>query len=428
MRFLLALLGALQAFFQGQANRKVAAGTVMALAGVSVYLGSATIPSSAVTADLWVDTDGGTCTRSAGSAYSDAGACSSLQNAYNAANDGDTVRVKTGTYGAQSSIGGGADTVTFIGEDGATVDVGTDSPEYSGFNLSGNVIVDNVDVTGDYTIVQFSGDGSQWMNSRLDATEIRRCDSDEPLLIQDGDSGASYTITNNTVGPNVTIGTMRGSEDGSGGCVGDNFHLEMARIGQGVDGLVLDRVTFEACPNGSGYVGCGSGQIFFTKGGGSAYPRNITIRNSRFFNTVNYHMQASSALGTNNVNFDFEYNTFGASEPFSWDSAIQGVTFVGNAGTRPQTCSSGHTWTANVWQWASGTACGTDTRVTGDSFETDQLFNQTTLIPTGASPVVDAGETPGASDVCTGGLGSVDFTGATRPIGTDCDAGAYEVG
>lgn len=49
--------------------------------------------------NLWVDTNGGTCTRqSSAGAYVDAQACSSLNTAYAAAECSDVIRVKAGTY------------------------------------------------------------------------------------------------------------------------------------------------------------------------------------------------------------------------------------------------------------------------------------------------------------------------------------------
>jgi hypothetical protein len=52
-------------------------------------------------ANLWVDTNGGTCTRQAtAGAYVDAQACGSLNAAYAAASPGDLVLVKPGTYTA----------------------------------------------------------------------------------------------------------------------------------------------------------------------------------------------------------------------------------------------------------------------------------------------------------------------------------------
>ncbi len=73
-------------------------------------------PSSAPppgSAHLWVDTNGGSCRRSAAPrAYVDGQACSSLQSAYKAARTGDTVGIRTGVYPGQT-LSAGTKGVTF---------------------------------------------------------------------------------------------------------------------------------------------------------------------------------------------------------------------------------------------------------------------------------------------------------------------------
>jgi hypothetical protein len=76
------------------------------------------------TANLWIDTDGGTCTRSALAAYSSASACATFDAAYDAASGGDTVAVKAGTYDPQGITGSKASLVTFLPATGETVNVG----------------------------------------------------------------------------------------------------------------------------------------------------------------------------------------------------------------------------------------------------------------------------------------------------------------
>jgi hypothetical protein len=59
--------------------------------------------AAGTTANLWVDTNGGSCTRQAtAGAYSDAQACGSMDAAYQAAQAGDIIMVKAGTYGDQT--------------------------------------------------------------------------------------------------------------------------------------------------------------------------------------------------------------------------------------------------------------------------------------------------------------------------------------
>lgn len=79
---------------------------------------TATATPGAGTANIWVDTNGGTCADNASLvAYSDAAACASFQAAYTAAEAGDTVGVKNGTYNNQSiSTATRASDVTFVGE------------------------------------------------------------------------------------------------------------------------------------------------------------------------------------------------------------------------------------------------------------------------------------------------------------------------
>ena len=57
-----------------------------------------------VSANIWVDTNGGSCSRSSSPvAYSDPAACGTFQAAYNLAAPGDVVRVKCGDYSAKNS-------------------------------------------------------------------------------------------------------------------------------------------------------------------------------------------------------------------------------------------------------------------------------------------------------------------------------------
>ena len=96
------------------------------LAGGGLVYQQVTAGGNPALANLWVDTNGGTCTRTggAGAAYNDAAACSSFSAAHSAASAGDMVRVKGGTYGAQTiSADKGSPNVTFAEASGETVDV-----------------------------------------------------------------------------------------------------------------------------------------------------------------------------------------------------------------------------------------------------------------------------------------------------------------
>jgi hypothetical protein len=200
----------------------------------------------------------------------------------------------------------------------------------------------------------------------------------------------------------------------------------MIRVGRGVSGLTMDRVTFGPCPSGSGWIGCASGQLFLTTTTLNGLPpKNIVVKNSRFHGAVNFHVQTNQNVGTSNVNWTFAYNTFGAHEPLALNGAHTGISFVGNVGTRMQTCQSGLTYTKNVWQWSQGTPCGSDKRVTGNSYSTDQLGFNTDLTLKAGSPAIDGGEAAG-SGFCASSLGGIDFDRNQRPLGAACDAGSDE--
>jgi hypothetical protein len=155
----------------------------------------------------------------------------------------------------------------------------------------------------------------------------------------------------------------------------------------------------------------GSGHIFTGSTGGKA-SRAKFINN--IFEPVNgsYTFQAS-----NNCDWYFAYNTF-LQTPGLGCTAITWVGNLGVASAYPD-CSGIHI--KNMWQ-GSG-SCSSDTFIGNQSLGLDANSRLTS-----SSPAIDAGETPSASDHCTGAdVSSRDIDGTTRPQGAACDAGADEV-
>ena len=115
---------------------------------ISLVLFSAFPLTFAQNANIWVDTNGGSCTRQATPAvYNDAAACPSFSAAYNVALGGDTIYVKAGTYGAQSipsrSLGTSMVTISEApGENVTTgaISISTNYIAVNGFNLGNNGI------------------------------------------------------------------------------------------------------------------------------------------------------------------------------------------------------------------------------------------------------------------------------------------------
>ena len=103
-------------------------------------------PPSGSAANLWIDTNGGSCTRATtAGGHADAQACSSFAAAYSAAQSGDTVGVAAGTYseqffagGYQASQGCGSKTLTFKGQPGNTIralHIGSPNLTFDGLNI-----------------------------------------------------------------------------------------------------------------------------------------------------------------------------------------------------------------------------------------------------------------------------------------------------
>ena len=413
LAFVPVLLGLNPAFMRDQAPRPAT--------DISV---AAQLPTGNM-AHVWVDTNGGTCTRqSTAGAYVDAQACGSFAAATMAASSGDTIRVKTGTYASQSA-GDNSKLLTFIGEDGAIVDSG--STHSNGLTFRGKVTLDNIDHAGDYPFVYIGGDGSTWKNSRFFAgRQTRLCSANdpEPILIT---AGSPALVTNVTL-QNLVSEAQRGSANHTGGCTGANYPdgtylLVQIRFDEIVNGVLIDRVQFQNCPNGAAWAGCGSGHVFITSTPTGSDPTNIVVRNSSFGGTPNYAVQVHGNVGA--CNFAWRYNTFLTGEPISFDGCgSNSMVFVGNLGARVQNCWSGVTFTKNVWQWSTGSPCGSDRRVNGINNGYDQLgISASTLKLQSGSRAINAGETS-----CPVTANGEDFEGGTRPNGGACDAGWDEFG
>ncbi len=115
---------------------------------------------SGPTANLWIDPSGGSCQRSnIPNSYSDLSACSTFQDAYNAASPGDIIYVVNGAYPQQNMTGApkspGAN-VVFQPAPGSVVSMGTivvEGPSYATFkdftfsNRSSSIRVTNSETT-----------------------------------------------------------------------------------------------------------------------------------------------------------------------------------------------------------------------------------------------------------------------------------------
>jgi hypothetical protein len=389
-------------------------------------------PPSSGTANLWIDSNGGSCTRQAsGAAYSDAAACS-WNAAYQAARSGDLILVRAGSYGV-TSIGPTntalTSAVTIQAESGATVNV--DSLTTSGdwltlknitiptgnnhargwFTTASNITLDNVNVTGPWANVKITGGASvTWKNSGLGTpgnTQIRLCaqGDGEPMELSN---------VSNLLLSNIDFYPFQ-PELGNSACGPDsNMHLETIRVWDGVNGWKLERSRFHRGD------GSGSARVFFSKISGTD-PSNITFVNNWFGSssgTVSIYLTANSACN----NYVFAYN--------SWEEGFvdqcspkNSLLMVGNAAVEPSYDCMGTVSTRNLWVWNAGGSCGSDQWVIdpGNSLNALKFASDGYHLQAG-SPAINAGETT----LCAQYTGGVDIDG--RPRSGTCDAGPDEFG
>lgn len=384
-------------------------------------------PPPTGSANVWVDANGGSCSRaSTPVAYADATACGSFSAAYGAASGGDTIRVKAAIYPGSQSVGGSkTPIITVIGEDGTQVEsLLTPGGGVRGFSLGGNVTVVNVDVGGVQPFMYVGGNNSTWRESRL----LESCSTNlcargthsgvpEPILIY-ADQAAPIT---NAKLIDIVVEPQHVCTPGQGSCPGgDVYHLESIRIDQNVDGVLIDRVTFLSGGDDN------TALIFITRPSlGVPGPRNVTIRNSVFGNHGGSYNIDFGGRGPC-AGFVFAYNTF-TKERLSSCTSPSSIQWIGNIGPKSPNginCTSGTTWTRNVWQWAGDPrVCSgesTSTWVSGPNYSISGMNLDANFRPLAGSPVIDAGET----SYCTGALGAIDRDGDSRVA--PCDAGAFE--
>lgn len=351
-------------------------------------------PSTSTIAHVWIDPNGGTCTRSSTPvAYADASACGSLDAANDIAQNGDTILARGGTYGPQTVTAGNNRTAQAY----ATVLAGETMTIAGALNFSG----------ARYLSID-GGGGKRGVGARLVMTTMGAANPKVPnnqypanvhggsryVTLQGADFGGWMIIDsqnviyrNNDIGPCDSYdgqdpdggglaycdnGSIEYCETTEIGCAGYNSHhiVEYNNIhdfgcspsffnGQGsddchwectyvsyADDLTIRGNVFTNCANG--------GNIFntFSNGGGSFTAdfgyRNYTIENNVFERSCNNssspcggRLDTATGFGHCNIyggpdftNVNIRNNTFLDGSGFDMDNACTqgspGVTFTGN--------------------------------------------------------------------------------------------------
>lgn len=421
----------------------------IATTGTAIVVNRGTTPPPAAgSANVFVVT--GTCdstpTRQTpavafASAPADAKACT-VDQAWDVASAGDLICVRPGTYGGQlitgnkvsSTIVRGCDGgVTFTGDpfdpntacpnapgvdlfqtgimcitsnfltlEDVTIDQADDIRTATGIGQANgaDITFNDVNFHGQRPSFQAQGDRFHWNGGEIGATGEaagqRWCGDGNPMTL----NGDNSTIENLTIWPQGSDQTPYTSNPCGGATSTNGFHLENIRM-EGVAGGTVRNIDFKTGSE------AGSGHIFFSGAATGAMTIEGNFFGQMADGTTSYQINATVPT----CNWTWRYNTLmqGNDTPCTDSSSV----WVGNLGAVG--CSGTHT--KNVQQ--RGSACGTDTIVTGTAGATENLdINSDGSLQSDAE-AIDAGEAT-CSTVNPGLLGT------TRPFGSFCDAGAFE--
>lgn len=422
-------------------------GAAIALGGGSHLVGGScgcstpTFPTSG-SANLWVNTTAGTCSRNASpAAYSSATACGSFQAAYSAASCGDIVGVQSGTYAAQSISSGSKS----CGSSAASNVEFTTIPGQPASACTNNTTVDMPDIsvsvahvteacftaydsaTSGANCSSVSGSAGQHTSiiwNVFDHIKFRCAflDSDHMVISNSSfgpDQVCQHTLedtvdfrsnTDEITDVTMTGNTFLAQSDGGVSECGTGRHIDMMQ-GYGAADFVIEKST---------WTGCYSECIIFRPFNGGV-PGPITIENN-YFDQVEHPGQAveiGDNAGPDNCTAPIlvDYNTLESGASVHGGCTTT-VTIRANILSDSACNQSNFSWDHNVWLATSGATCGTNTK-----------HCTPTLLSPGNAPDYDLDP----SDTCAVDAGDPankpadDIHGTGRPIGANPDAGANEV-
>jgi hypothetical protein len=457
---------------------RISVGAAMVIAlggGLGAYYVVTTAPAAG-SANIWVDTSGGTCARSSTpGAYVDASACASLTAAYNAASGGDTINVRCGTYTSQTipqrSLGTTYTTIQKDPGDGSCTQVNVAS---SGGHLdifANYVIVDGLSSnpgTTEATLTYFqlgdnlgcafaypspswpcamSNNHVQFKNWKFTQGALHT----DQLLLQHGEIGgingqinACDAVTHNGIEDGiVAIGEGNGASAESSPVpnltVDDVYFHDMIVSGCGnhVDGIqgfgyknwLIKNSRFKNLPT-----------CILAYSQNNANPLDIdgmTVENSMFEDTgsqshcITIGNDGTQLCGSSNLNNIVQNNTFisGLRANVQCSGSPDGIFRNNLDYGATEACGFGNqdwSWNYNTWKTpASGCAATSNSSTCTPSFQGGGAPTATSV--TGADL--------SSSDTCaknyvppTGGtFPATDIHATSRPQGTNVDAGVMEV-
>jgi chitodextrinase len=401
------------------------------------------------TANLWIDTNGGTCTRQASpGAYNDAQACSGLQAAANAASTGDLILIKDGTYPGEQLTG--SKTLTFQGAGPGRPSFGQIMSGASNITVR-HVLIQNRNYPAqtvcsfwDYTLY-VCAPNQTYDDVIVDGMDKGKAQGDSSRLgaIEIDSNSTNFVFKNGEI---KAIRDNKGIQGGADGMLIENnlihdvgltnagqaagVHLECAAVTEGAN-QVWRRNKFWDCSVinwvAQNYVG------------GPAFGP-VTLENNVFahpmLDDVNGSWQNGAPCltivggnnGTNAVNnWVVRFNTFECDVMVDTPSNADdnhSAKWYGNLGTDPGCGAPEWTMSYNV-----GNVCGSSTGsvVVANGLNSSGSPNVAPFYVN--APGFDFHLKAGANAAVNVGaptFPSVDLDGNARPFGASVDAGAYE--
>ena len=377
------------------------------------------------TANLWVDTNGGSCTRSANpNTYNDSATCT-IDQAYQASSPGDLVLVKGGTYGdmvindvpakdgAAWNGTTGIKPVTIRAASGETVTANDLTTHAS------NLILDGINTS----ISDAPGVGEPTILGPLHDVTLQNLKGRAFYI-----TGAAYNVTikNLEIGPRVAGSGSQIKTATNGGDDPDPAQQPHDIL---IDGLYIHDYTTDN--PGTGHMDCL--HVF--------YHYNLTVRNSKFLRCGLPNAGYGILLGSNGpgrIEHDlFENNVFdgaiagfalrgGTGEDFNdvqvrynsgglittqTTNTLNNVNWIANAASDIGPCRA-NSYSYNV---SSATACGGTDLKANPGFKNSAAGDYTLQLSSSAVGHGNPADYP-----------QKDFLGITRPQGSAPDAGAYE--
>ena len=412
---------------------------------------------------MFVDANGGSCTRSASRvAYSDGAACGSLDAANDKCQAGDVVLIKGGTYGNQSISGsngrGGMCTLEEASGETATTgsvyvssaawvtlrgittsQFGSENPliptsqkDIGVFN-SANVLIENNDMGG------FNISGTEG-NVTYRGNDIGPCDnydSTEPNTgnlpsCTNGKINASDPQTRGVTIENNSIHDFRCDQRDApnsftNGIGDDDCHWECMWVNASIDTTIRGN-QFAVCD--------ATAQLFLTMFSTPTGYQNLTVENNWFgtggstaYGVASGHCENFG--GTDYSNVKIRFNVFADNKRWAWDGNCSGtIAATGNVLFKDSYTDCGGStisWAYNIFvipQGGTNGSCGTNKLVYGSS------INGLTVNPTSNFHLAGAAGSTMADNYVpasvAGGCPATDIDGKARATSGACDAGADE--